>query len=102
MMRAYQIRERFYNLAKENDDSIPCYKFDSNPVSNEEIFEATQALQTKTSSDLNGLSISFIEKFIDSLVTSLHHSIQFSPSHGPVAIKLKIAKVISIFKSGDR
>ncbi len=46
MMRAYQIRERFCNLAKENDDSIPCYKFDSNPVSHEEIYEATQGGST--------------------------------------------------------
>jgi hypothetical protein len=60
------------------------------------------ALQTKTSLDLNELSVSFIKKLINSLVTSLHHSIQFSLSQCRVPTPLNIAKVISIFKSSDR
>ncbi len=45
-----------FTPANENDDSIPRFKFDSNPVSQQEILEATKALQPKTYLDHNGLS----------------------------------------------
>jgi hypothetical protein len=92
----------FFTPSDRNDDTVPRFSFDSIPISHEEIVNATKALQPKTSLDHNGLSISFIKKFITILVTPLHHIFQLSLSQGSVPAQLKIAKVIPIFKTGDK
>ncbi len=92
----------FFTHLERNDDTVPCFRFDSIPIFHEEIVEATKALQPKTSLDHNGLSISLKKKCITILVTPWHHIIQLSLSQGSVPTQLKIAKVIPIFQSGDK
>jgi hypothetical protein len=83
------------------DNHVPKFSFASQPISHEEIVEATNSLQPKTSLDHNGVSLFFIKQFIPILVNPLHHIIQLSLSQGRVPVQLKIAKVIPIYKSGD-
>jgi hypothetical protein len=59
----------FFTHLERNDDTVPCFRFDSIPIFHEEIVEATKALQPKTSLDHNGLSISLKKKCITILVT---------------------------------
>ena len=67
-----------------------------------EILEATKLLQDKKTPDHNGISSNFLKKIIFNIAKPLHHILQQSFEKGIVPSQLKIAKVIPIFKNGDR
>jgi len=78
------------------------FSLNNSPVTVTEIIEATTQLQSKKSEDMNGLSMFFIKKFINILAYPLYHVIYKSFETGIVPSQLKIAKIVPIFKSGDR
>jgi hypothetical protein len=92
----------FFADGDDNLDNMPCLNFGSLPVTSHEILEATKLLLPKTLLDHNGVSIGFIKQFIHILMTPLQHVIQLSLNQGMVPVQLKIAKVIPIYKSGDK
>ena len=51
---------------------------------------------------MNGLSVFFLSKFARTIALPLHHVISKSFQAGIVPAQLKIAKVVPIFKSGDK
>ena len=78
------------------------FSFSNSPVTQAEIVSATAQLLPKKSEDFNGLSMYFIKKFIHVLSVPLMHLITKSLETGIVPTQLKIAKVVPIFKGGDR
>jgi len=78
------------------------FSFSNSPVSQAEIVNAASQLLPKKSEDFNGLSMYFIKKFINVLSVPLMHMITKSFETGTVPTQLKIAKVVPIFKGGDR
>jgi hypothetical protein len=94
--------ENFFTEESLPGESMPCLNFENNPVSQNEIMEASKLLLAKNTLDYNGVSMSFIKQFIPELMSPLLHVFQLSLNHGSVPVQLKIAKVIPIHKNGDR
>ncbi len=67
-----------------------------------EILETSRLLLDKKTPDFNGISTNFIKKTLDLIVAPVHHVLQLSFSTGVVPSQLKVAKVVPIFKSGDK
>jgi hypothetical protein len=80
----------------------PIFDFSSSPVSCSEISDAINQLQIKKTLDVNGMSTHILSKFSLCLSNPLKHVISLSFNNGIVPNQLKIAKVIPVFKSGDR
>ena len=78
------------------------FNLTDSPVTQSEIIEATSQLQNKTSEDLFGVSMSFIKNCIQLISKPLHDIIYKSFESGVVPSQLKIAKVVPIYKGGDR
>jgi len=78
------------------------FSLSTSPVTQTEIVNATAQLLPKKSEDFNGLSMYFIKKFINVLSLPLLHIITKSFETGTIPNQLKIAKVVPIFKGGDR
>ena len=78
------------------------FSLNASPVTITEILNATKSLQDKKTPDLNGISSNFIKKIIFQIIKPLHHIFTLSFEKGIVPSQLKIAKVIPIYKSGDR
>ena len=87
-------------------DSVPfnpvSFSLTNEPVTSTEINEACKLLEPKKSEDFNGISMFFIKKVILSISGPLKHIFNLSFSSGAIPNQLKIAKVIPIFKSGDK
>jgi hypothetical protein len=60
------------------------------------------SLANKNTWDDYGLSNNFVHKILPSILTPLHHVIKLSFANGAVPPVLKIAKVVPIFKSGEK
>jgi hypothetical protein len=88
------------NIDLENTRPVFC--FTNSPVTQTEILDSINQLQPKKSSDLNGISMFFLKKVMNSILKPFHHIVLSSLSTGVVPTQLKIAKVIPIFKSGDQ
>jgi hypothetical protein len=56
----------------------------------------------KKTLDVNGISVDFISNFAFTLSRPQQHIFSLSLSTGKVPVQLKIAKVIPVFKAGDR
>ena len=67
-----------------------------------EIHETIEQLKSKNSSDNDGLSVTFLKKISLSISKPLLHIFSKSLNTGVIPHQLKIAKVIPLFKSGDR
>ena len=72
------------------------------PVSNEEIVTTAGLFKNKTSEDSNTLSMNVVKNIINSVVTPFQHICNLSFKTGSVPDAMKIAKVIPLFKSGDK
>ena len=72
------------------------------PVTPEDIINMTNRIKTKTSMDHRGISSKLMKLSINNTALPLTHIINLSLSNGIVPNDLKIAKVIPIFKTGDR
>ena len=79
------------------------FSFSKEPVTTSEVVEAMDLIKEKTTQDFNGISTVFLKKIIRniSLSTPLCHIFNRSLLTGQVPQKLKTAKIIPLFKSGD-
>jgi hypothetical protein len=71
------------------------------PVSYDELISAVSKLQDKKSLDFNNNSMFLVKKILPVISTPLLHVFNRSLATGTVPSKLKIAKVIPIYKAGD-
>ena len=87
----------------DDPQTVPSHSFDliNQPISHDEIFQAVKALQSKQSTDLNNISMSFIKKCIYVLYIPLTHIFNLSFESGTVPDKMKIAKIVPVFKNGS-
>ena len=83
-------------------NEIPVFSFSSTPLSVKEVIDATMQLQPKKTLDFTGLSVWFIQKIIKEISIPLHHIFARSLAEGAVPQQLKLAKVIPVFKSGQK
>ena len=72
------------------------------PVSKNEILEIVNNLKDKKSAGHDGIDNYLLKKIINSIVDPLIHLLNFSITSGLVPKNMKIAKVIPIFKKGDK
>ena len=87
------------DLVAQNLDK---FKFSDKLLTKKEILEATDLLANKKTPDHTGVSPHFIKQTVTSLINPLFHIFNLSFSTGVVPAQLKIAKVIPIFKAGDK
>jgi hypothetical protein len=83
------------------DPNCPVFDMASTPVSDFEIQNALNDLQSKKSTDMDGFSMFFIKQISDVLLKPLKHIFSISLQSGDLPYQLKIAKVVPIFKSGN-
>ena len=83
----------------QNPDKL---NFTTNPLTKSEILEATDLLMDKKTPDLNGISSNFLKQIIRTIINPIHHIFSLSLNSGIFPSQLKIAKVVPIFKSGDK
>jgi len=74
----------------------------TNPISTDELLKIVKNLKPKTSLDVNGVSTSLLKKCILSISEPLKHIFNLSFHLGIVPRQFKIAKIVPIFKCGDR
>jgi len=72
------------------------------PTTEQEVIDITSAIKSSNSCGFDGISSNLLKKIIGSIVTPLVHLFNISISTGTVPSHLKVAKVIPIFKSGDK
>ena len=72
------------------------------PISEETFVDFVLAIKPKTSKDINGLSMKFLQSIIHEIKVPFAHVFNLSVSEGVFPDKLKISKSIPIFKSGDK
>jgi Reverse transcriptase (RNA-dependent DNA polymerase)/Endonuclease/Exonuclease/phosphatase family len=82
------------------DDSL--FSFSRDPVTLTDVSDAIRSLEPKKTLDCNNLSVWFISNFALTLSRPLHHVISTSFLTGIIPVQLKIAKVVPIFKSGNK
>ena len=78
------------------------FSFLDTALTKNEIIEATKLLSDKKTPDHTGVSTNFIKQTISSLINPVYHILNLSFRTGVVPLQFKIAKVIPIFKSGDK
>ena len=76
--------------------------FSNDPVTTGDILEATDLIKEKSTQDFNGVSTIFLKKIIRNIATPLSNIFYRSLVTGQVPRELKTAKIIPLFKSGDR
>ena len=86
-------------LMNQNPNS---FSFSENSLTKKEILDATKLLANKKTQDHTGVSSHFVKQTISTLIDPLFHIFNLSFNTGIVPIQFKIAKVIPIFKAGDR
>jgi hypothetical protein len=86
----------------ELEPGSPLFSFQSEPVTSDEIIDCFNKLQKKKTPDVNGLSVQFVANFAMTISQPLKHIFSLSLLSGCVPSQFKVAKVIPIFKSGDR
>ena len=100
-------------LAKEIKNAPPeksCAEYiERNPnsfyletVEKNEIIDIVTKCKDKTSTDWNGIDMNLVKKVIDGIVNPLTHICNVSFISGIFPEKMKTAKVIPIYKSGDK
>ena len=71
-------------------------------VNKKEILDVIKSFGDKTSTDYNGMNVFILTKMTDFTVDPLLHICNLSFSKGVFPDAMKIAKVIPLFKSGDK
>jgi hypothetical protein len=72
-----------------------------NPTTKTEIIEIVSAFKTKTSYDSDSINMNILKSIIDCIVIPLEHIINLSITKGEFPSKLKIGRIIPVFKKGD-
>lgn len=71
------------------------------PIDRNYVIDIVKKMDPKSSQDFMGMSNYFLKKIINCIATPLTHIINLSLLTGEVPSKMKLAKVIPIFKAGD-
>ena len=74
----------------------------NHPVDVCEMFKAANELKPKTSTDLNGISMFFLKDILINIQVPLCYLINRSFATGTFPKQFKIAKIVPIFKGGDK
>ena len=82
--------------------NLNAFKFSDKVLTGNEILEATKLLLDKKTPDHTGISTNFVKQTIPVLLNPLLHIFTLSFKTGIAPSQFKIAKVIPIFKSGDK
>ena len=97
------------NITAPGDSSIFDYMQNRNencmfltPVDEVEVSRVVASCKNKLSTDANELSMYIIKRIIATIVTPITHICNLSFKNGVFPDKMKTAKIIPIFKSGDR
>jgi hypothetical protein len=93
---------KYLAISDEQNANLPLLSFTNAPLTAGEITECINSLQKKCTPDVNGISVDFVSNFALTLSKPLQHIFSLSLSTGVVPAQLKVAKVIPVFKSGDR
>ena len=72
------------------------------PADEVEVSRVVASCKNKLSTDANELSMYIIKRIIATIVTPITHICNLSFKNGVFPDKMKTAKIIPIFKSGDR
>ena len=72
------------------------------PVDDQDIIRTVQNVKSKMSTDCNDLNMSMVKNTIAHIVKPLKHICNASFNTGIFPNQMKIAKVIPIFKSGEK
>ena len=78
------------------------FSFANSALTKKEILDATKLLSDKKTPDYTGVSTNFIKQTIPSYINPVFHILNLSFNSGVVPLQFKIAKVIPIFKAGDK
>jgi len=78
------------------------FSLSDSPVTRTEIMDAISQLQSKKSEDMYNISMHTIKQFVSALIEPLYHLIYKSFETGSLPEQLKIAKIVPIFKGGDK
>ena len=70
------------------------------PVDENDVIRVVESCKNKSSTDAEGLSMNIVKHIITSIIKPLTHIFNTSFKTGIFPDKLKIAKVIPVFKSG--
>ncbi len=102
----HQIVQDINKIEPFNDDDNcsnegPSFDLINLPISHDQIFSAIKSLQSKQSTDHNNISMAFLKKCIYQIYIPLSHIFNLSFSTGVVPLKMKIAKIVPIFKNGN-
>ena len=73
-----------------------------NPVDEKEVLSITQCCSNKTSIDCNDLSMTVVKHIIDVVVKPFQYICNLSFEKGVVPRQMKIAKVVPLYKSGNK
>lgn len=71
-------------------------------VTEYELFSVVHKLNNKTSTDSDGIDMKIIKMTIDCIIKPLLHRVNLSFKTGVFPDKMKTAKVIPFFKTGDK
>lgn len=88
-----------YKSYLENNTKDTFFLIPTDPV---EIIKTTKYLQPKKSTGIDEISTHLLKEIIEETCIPLTHIINLSFSHGTVPEKMKIAKIIPIYKSGNK
>jgi exonuclease III len=72
------------------------------PCDKDEISSIIRNFKSKTSSGHDGISPKLLKQTFEGLITPISHIVNISLSSGIVPEQMKLAKVVPIFKSGDK
>ena len=72
------------------------------PTTELEVLDIVKHMKCKTSNDYNNFDMQFVKKIISSVIKPLVHICNLSLSSGVFPDDMKIAKVIPLFKAGDK
>ena len=78
------------------------FSLSDTPITFEEIINAVDLLPDKKTADASGVSSNFLKQTIYAIIQPLHHIFNLSISTGSVPSLFKIAKIIPIYKNGDK
>jgi hypothetical protein len=81
---------------------MPLLNFENNPITPNEIMEASKLLLAENIVNYDGVAMRFIKQFTHELMSPLLHMFQLSLNQSSVPVQLKIAKVLSNYKNGNR
>ena len=70
------------------------------PVDEIEVIRVVESCKNKLSTDANELSMDIVKRIIATIVTPITHNLSFK--NGVFPDNMRTAKIIPIFKSGDR